>query len=138
MRLHRFLTDRRGAAAIELALIAPLAAGLVAASFGVWNEEARRGAARSALQFGAEYYMNGGGDDVAAQTLSQSAWRNRPARSTLSVQRDCRCGVAILACTSLCTGQKPPAVYVTLRADGMDPTALYSPSISEKRVVRVR
>jgi Flp pilus assembly pilin Flp len=33
--LRRFLADEHGAAAIELAMVAPIIAGVVAASFGI-------------------------------------------------------------------------------------------------------
>ena len=133
-----FLSDRRGNAAVEVALIAPSLAGLFLTSYGIWEAATRGRDMNSALDAGAAYYMNGGSDDAAAKLTLQSAWQNRPANVSVGVDRSCMCQAVPLACTSLCTDNSAPGEYVDMKLSATDPNALSSPQILKHRVVRVR
>lgn len=136
--IRRFLTDRRGNAAIELALVAPVFAGVAVMSFGVWEAGSRNQDARSALDVSVQYYMGGGTDDAAAITLGLSGWRNKPASGNITSSRSYRCGDTSATSTTICTGGRTPGTYVTLIATATSTQALVHPTLTLNRVVRVR
>ncbi|MDP3495969.1 MAG: hypothetical protein Q8R82_22895 [Hyphomonadaceae bacterium] len=130
--------NRDGAAAVELALVAPVIAGLAILSFSVWEFGTRRQDMRSALDAGAQYYLNGGSSDLIAQAITVEAWPNKPQVYDVSASRTCRCVATVIACADGCPTGTPPAVYVTLQAHGVQAVALLRPETTLKRVVRVR
>jgi Flp pilus assembly protein TadG len=134
-RLHR---DRRGVAAVEMALVAPILAVVALLSFEVWQAAGRSADMRTALKAGAQYYMNGGADDADARTLALSAWRDPPAGGVINVSRACACGEAAQVCTALCADSTPPAALVTLHAQASMPQAMFNKTVAVDRVVRVR
>jgi Flp pilus assembly protein TadG len=136
--IRRWLTDRRGNAAIELALVAPVFAGVAVMSFGVWEAGARNQDARSALDVSVQYYMNGGTDDTVATTLGLSGWRHKPANGNITSSRSYRCGDTTATSTTICTGGRTPGTYVTLTATATSSQALVHPTLTLNRVVRVR
>ncbi|HTI66064.1 MAG TPA: hypothetical protein VL460_00805 [Caulobacteraceae bacterium] len=133
-----FGRDRAGVAAVELALIAPVIAAMALVSYEVWQVAARTEDMRTALQTGAQYYMNGGTSDTAAQALAISSWENAPPDAAVGVSRACVCGQAAQVCTLLCSDGAPPASIITLSATATRPQAMFSKTISTQRVVRVR
>jgi Flp pilus assembly protein TadG len=133
-----FLSDRRGNAAVEFALVAPILAALFLTSYGIWEASARGRDMSSALDAGAADYMNGGADDAAAKLILQSAWQNKPTDASVDLTRNCMCQTVPLACTSLCADNSAPADYVDMKLGATDPDALRSPQILTHRVIRVR
>lgn len=133
-----FLSNRRGNAAVEFAIIAPILAGLFLTSYGIWEASSRGRDMNSALDAGAAYYMNGGSDDAAAKLTLQSAWRNRPADASINLDHSCMCQTVPLACTSLCADNSSPGDYVDMKLSATSPNALNSPQLLKHRVVRVR
>ena len=115
-KLRALWRDARGVAAVEFAFIAPILAGLVVVSFGVWEAGAREQNLRSALRLGTQYYMNGGASDAGARTVAMGGWSKRPANGTVTTARMCRCGETASACNTQCPGDTPPSIYVTLSA----------------------
>ena len=134
----RFRSDERGVAALEMAIVTPLLAGLVLASYALWDTASRRQDERAALNVGIQYYIHGGGDDAMASQLVLNAWQRRPTDSSLTLTRDCMCDTLPLACGSLCLGGVAPSVYVKMQLTANDPAAFTSPEIVDSRVVRVR
>ena len=132
------LRDRRGVAAVEMALIAPVLGVVALLSFEAWQAAGRSADMRTALKAGAQYYMNGGADDGNARTLALSAWRDRPASGVLNISRTCACGEVVQACTALCADSNPPAALVTLHAEATLPQARFNKSVVIDQVVRVR
>ncbi|HQT51990.1 MAG TPA: hypothetical protein PKX06_00695 [Phenylobacterium sp.] len=116
----------------------PLLAGLVLASYALWDTASRRQDERAALNVGVQYYFHGGGDDTMASQLILNAWQRRPVDSTLNLTRTCMCETVPLACNSLCSGGAPPSVYVKMQLTANDPKALTNPEVVDSRVVRVR
>lgn len=136
--LRRILSDHRGVAAVEMALIAPVAAVLALLSFQVWQASTQTEDMRGAVKTGIRYYMNGGTDDAAAQTLMQSAWDKAPNDAAVSVSRQCLCGTTVQACNVNCADGTAPIMVVTLNASGTNPGALFGSSLSDREVLRVR
>lgn len=136
--LDRFRRDCRGVAVVELAMIAPLLAGMALVSFEIWQSSASTEDMRTALKVGAQYYMNGGTSDATAQSLALSSWENAPANAAVSVVRACLCGQVANSCVALCTDGAPPLEVVTLSASATRPDAVINPNLSDERVVRVR
>ena len=136
--LARFTKNRRGAAVVEFAMIAPVIAGLFLTSFGIWEAATRARTMNSALDAGAAYYMNGGTDDSKAILAIESAWERRPADSSVAINHSCRCQTTPLSCSSLCADQSAPGDYADMQLIAEDPTALTRNELIENRVVRVR
>lgn len=134
-RLQGFFRDKRGAAAIEMALIAPVIAGLAAISYGIWQDFADRQDARAALDVAADYYMQGGGTDSTAQTLAVGNWPNPPEGITVAISRDYKCGASAATDTTVCPGNRSSAAYVTMMAYALKDEAS---TLLARRVVRVR
>jgi Flp pilus assembly protein TadG len=132
---NHFLRSESGNSAVELAMVAPVIAGVAVVSFGVWASGSENQDARAALDAGAEYYMAGGSTDSAAQDVIRDAWRNRPSDGTVTSSRAYKCGETVAIETTVCAGGRTPATYVTLTATG---GGSEQHSIHEERVVRVR
>lgn len=137
-RLRRLATDRRGIAAVEMALIAPFVAVLALMSFQVWQAAGRVQDARGAVKAGVRYYMNGGSDETVARNLVQSSWEDAPADAAVTAVRACLCGATASACNTACADNSLPVVTITLRATATNPGAVYASSIDEQEVIRVR
>lgn len=133
-----FLSDRRGNAAVEFAIIAPILVGLILTSYGIWEASTRGRDMNSALDAGAAYYMNGGSNDAAAKLTMQSAWQHPPSDASIDLAHSCMCQTVPLACTSLCADNSAPGDYVDMKLSATDPNALNSPKLLMHRVVRVR
>jgi Flp pilus assembly protein TadG len=132
---QRLLADESGNSAVELAMVAPVIAGVAVVSFGVWTSGSENQDARAALDAGAEYYMAGGSTDSAARDVATNAWRHRPGDGTITSSRNYKCGETVATETTICTGGRTVATYVTLVATGGGED---QHSIHEERVVRVR
>jgi Flp pilus assembly protein TadG len=139
--LSTFARNQGGAAAIELAMVTPIIAGLAVVSFGVWERGSMRQDARAALDVSVQYFMNGGTDDATARTLGQQGWRNRPSDGAIASARSYKCGTTPAADAAvICAGGRTPATYVTLTATGTDAQTLGNnpTQVSLQRTVRVR
>lgn len=137
--IPNFLRDKRGAAIVEMAFVAPILGGMAAVSFGVWDVASRQQDMRAALDVAAEYYMHGGSDDDVAETTAASAWRRAPDDASVTTTRICKCGSTVVACTTtICSGNTPVSVYVQLTAAGTAPEAMFSPAQTTERTVRVQ
>jgi Flp pilus assembly protein TadG len=136
--LLRFWSDRRGAAAVEFAIVTPVLVGLVLAGTAVFDSGTRLNNMRQALRPAAQYYMNGGVDDAQARTLAMDSWKNPPGNAAVTSARACRCGDGEHDCSTLCPDGTPTDVFVTLTATASWTDTTYSPSLSQSTVVRVR
>ncbi len=118
----RFLSslskDARGAAAIELAIIAPVLAGMGLLALEVWKIGVEQQQAAAALDVAADYYMGGGLSDEAAAEAALESWTDAPADAAVTHARSARCGSDPVALNALCDASRPPAIYVTLTASG--------------------
>lgn len=138
MRLASIVRDRRGVAAVELALIAPVIAGVVLISFEIWRYATWAQEMRDAVKAGVNYYMTGGADDDDAEAIAQAAWTHAPAGASVEVNRACVCGTSVHACNTLCSNTTVPEVQVTVRARATYPESYFSQYLENEQVVRVR
>jgi Flp pilus assembly protein TadG len=136
--LQRLVADRRGVSALEFALIAPILALVLVFGIDGWMSTSQLGDMRNALQTAARYYQVGGGDDDQAQDAALAAWTRRPTDGEVSIDRLCRCGTSAADCSSLCSGDTPPAVFVTLEATSQFHGAMRRMSLRDQEVLRVR
>ncbi|HEX5380528.1 MAG TPA: TadE/TadG family type IV pilus assembly protein [Phenylobacterium sp.] len=136
--LSAFARDRRGNAAVEFALVAPIILAMFLSSYGLWEAANRGQDMRAALDAGAQYYMNGGASDPTAQQTVESAWKNRPQDSSVNISHNCKCQSVAMTCSSVCADLSPPSDYVDITLTSKDPAALMNNQLLENRVVRVR
>ena len=141
MTMRRLLNwirrDERGAAAVEMAMILPFLAVATIMSVSVWDVGMRSQDMHAALKLTAQYYINGGQEDVDAQALGLSSWHNAPAGATFVITRECKCAQVAQACTVNCSNGVPPATYVVITATGTDSTAALYPTLTAQESVRV-
>lgn len=137
-RLATFLSDRRGVAAVEFALILPVIGLMALASLGVWRHAGDLQEARSALNVGANYYMAGGASDSYATTLITAEWKDAPPGASVAANRVCRCGETVIACTATCAAGKPPETFIELAATAPASANGEGAAINEQLVLRVR
>lgn len=136
--LKTFVGDTRGLAALEFALVFPVLGGLTLTGYGVWDAGVRHHNLQAALSVGASYYMNGGAVDATAETRSMDGWDRAPAGGTITATRVCSCGVTVVACNVVCAAAAPPSASVTLRGTGTTPGAVFSPTVTLERTLRVQ
>ena len=134
--LSSFARDDGGAAAVELAIIVPVIAGLAMLSLEVWKIGVEQRQAAAALDVAAGYYMAGGLSDTAAAQAARDAWDDAPPNAAVTYVRSARCGAQSVALTALCVGERAPAVYVTLTASGGAVAA--DARVRATRMIRVR
>lgn len=136
--LRHIFRDQRGAAAVELAIIAPVLAGLALVSLEIWQTGAAQQKAAAALDVATDYYMNGGLDDATAVQAALDGWLDRPEGATVTSARLARCGDAPADPTQVCGDGRMAAIYVALEADSTREGAIYSARVRATRTVRVR
>lgn len=134
--LQRLTRDERGGAAVEFALIVPALAAILGALVLAWSDLAQVSQMRSAVHAGADYLRAGGSDTALVQTVVERAWKERPENSTVAVAETCSCGDAAGECTVLCLSNRPPSIYIEIRATTGDPDQMIGRTATE--VVRVR
>lgn len=134
-----FRMDERGVAAVEMALVAPIIAGIALVSMNLWQATLRRQQQEEALRVASQYYMLGGNDDARARELGLAAWVDKPANATMVVSRVYRCGDAQVEAATLCgDAQTPPATMVKIVASATFEGAVFQPSQTRSEMVRVR
>lgn len=141
----RALADRRGTSAIEFTIIAPLLAFLLLGIIDGWSLATSTLAARSAVQAASAYFIGGGTDPAAAQTIALSSWNDPPPDASVAVAESCECSGVASGCGGICAATSmPPAAYMQIAATGTW-TAPFSVqflgnqiALSQTQVIRVR
>jgi Flp pilus assembly protein TadG len=136
--LRTFAADRRGLAAVEFALIAPVLITVLVLGVDGWLQATQTSQMRTAMHTGSRYYETGGNDDTVAQTVAMSSWAGKPADAAMTVVRACTCGATPIACDQLCTGSNPPSAFITMSATGTYAGLVHTHALSQSDVVRVR
>jgi len=132
------LGDRRGIAAVEFALIAPI---LIFVAIGV-NDLAqlttKQNDMHSGVSAAAEYIMRGGSDLPTAQSIGLSAWPSHSTSASVTAAKMCYSGPVSGDCTSLCSDQSVPTAYITIAASDSYAGWYATTQISTSQKVRVR
>src|SRR5262249_19859430 len=102
-RLARFLRDHRGAAAVELALVSPFLAVVVAGIATYAPELDKVHKMREGVAMGALYVMEGNTDATNIQTVALNAWTGHSGSDAITVNQWCECSGTTNSCTSLCS-----------------------------------
>lgn len=136
--LIAFSKDQSGGAAVEMAIVAPVIAGLALVSAEVWMMSMDKQKAATALGAASDYYMGGGLSDDDAASVAMAAWRDPPQGAAVSHARSGRCGVDPVEVSSLCSNGSAAAVYVTLIASGVSQGLFDERNVEAERTVRVR
>lgn len=140
----RFGSDRRGTAAIQMALLMPV---LVIACFGMidtWSYLSSNINMRAGVNSAAKLVMQGVSDATTLQTTAMDGWSSPPKDAAVNVNRSYVCGSTVVTPTSLCTGAKAPSILVSIKASGtwtapINAGALgVQRNLSSEQVIRVR
>lgn len=117
--LRRFAANKRGASAVELALIAPILAALVLGVAEVGHITYQRTDMHSALRSGGQYVLNGGRELPVAREIVVRSWSSMPEDAVVEATRFCLCGESEHACNSPCSDDSIPEAYISLRAQAV-------------------
>lgn len=134
----RLKSDERGVAAVEMALVAPVIAGLAFLSINLWEATMRRQQMDEALRVASQYYLNGGLTDAHARQLGLAAWVNKPPNGDMEIHRRFRCGSTSVTSTTVCANQTPPAAFAEITASATTPGATFQATQIRQEMVRVR
>lgn len=138
IRFSTLWRDERGGAALEMAIIMPVLAGLALVSAEFWMMAMDKQRAATALDAASDYYMGGGISDDEAAEVAIQAWRDAPDEAQVTHVRSGRCGAEEAAVTDACSDGSAPGVYVTLSASGVTRSLFEERAIQAQRTVRVR
>jgi Flp pilus assembly protein TadG len=137
--LLHFLRERGGAAAVELALVAPFLAVILAGIATYAPELDKAHKMREAVSTGALYVMTGGSDATSIQNVSLQAWSGHVSGDTVSVAQWCACTGTTQSCNSLCPdGVTLPEGYTSITAASTYVGPLGSQALSAVQTVRTR
>ena len=115
-RLCAFARHRRGASAVEFALIAPVLAIALLGIAEVGQIGYQRTDMHGALRSGGQYVLNGGRDLAVAREIVLRSWTAMPEDASVEATRFCLCSNVAHACNSPCSGGSVPEVYISLSA----------------------
>ncbi|MEZ5970462.1 MAG: TadE/TadG family type IV pilus assembly protein [Hyphomonadaceae bacterium] len=111
-----FVSDRRGASAVEFALIAPVLAVSLLGVAEVGRVVYQRTDMHGALRSGGQYVLNGGRDLAVAREIVLRSWTAMPEDAVVEATRFCQCSNLPHACNSPCAGGSVPEAYISLAA----------------------
>ena len=137
-RPHSILGDRRGGAAVEMAIVTPVLVGLALISAEVWMMAVDKQSASNALDAAMDYYLAGGVSDSEAVGVAMDAWQDRPVDGGVTSARSGRCGAQTASINAVCSGGQAAAVYVTLIASATEDGIFDERPVEASRTVRVR
>ena len=137
-RLTRIAKDNRGAAAVEMAIVTPVIAGLALVSAEVWMMAMDKQRAATALDAAVDYYMGGGVSDAEASAVAMDAWKDPPSAAAVAYARSGRCSAEIVELEVVCADGDVAATYVTLTASGESQGLFDERAVEATRMVRVR
>ena len=135
---RKFLCAHRGSAAIEFGLIAPALLTMVLTVKDITDISVGVGAMQTAMRASIQYAMNGGTDMTVAQTQGTQAWNNMPSGGTLTATKSCTCSGTSHSCTTLCSDNTSPQMYIAVSASATFGGTLISQPESLTETVRVK
>lgn len=114
--LRAFARDRRGASAVEFALISPVLAITLLGIAEIGQVGYQRTDMHGALRSGGQYVLNGGRDLAVAREIVVRSWTAMPDDAVVDVSRFCLCSNVAHACNSPCSGGSVPEAYISINA----------------------
>ena len=136
--MRRLFHDRRGGAAVEFAIIAPVLGAILAVLVSVWGDATTVLRMRAAVHAGADYLRTAGADPELTRDVVAHTWESKPAGAVITVENACLCGEVATGCAVLCPSGDPPSVYVTIRAATGSSDQQLGRTYTSSEVVRVR
>ena len=134
----RLVRDRRGAAAVEFAFLAPVAAALFLGVFDVGKIVYDRTDLHSAVRSGAQYFMAGGDDLAEAAALVEASWTNRPEVAQVGVEECCECAGEDAPCGELCPDGGVPDLMREVSVTAYFPGLFGTYEVNVSETVRAR
>lgn len=113
-----FARDRRGASAVEFALVAPLLAVALLSIAEIGQVIYQRTDMHGALRTGGQYVLNGGRDLDVAEAIVTRSWSSRPEDGVVEATRFCLCAQEEHVCNAPCDDDSVPEAYITIQARG--------------------
>jgi Flp pilus assembly protein TadG len=114
--LRTWLADRRGTAAVEMALVSPFLAIVVAGIAQVAPEINAVHRMHDAVASGAQYVMSGGSNPTTIQAVTVAAWTGHVPADTVTVNQWCTCAGATSDCSTLCSDSTVPQGFTQIAA----------------------
>jgi Flp pilus assembly protein TadG len=136
--LKSFGADRRGVAAIELAVVAPLFALVAAGVASIAPYMTANSAMHEAVAAGRKYAMAGETSPVAVQQITMSAWSGRQQGDSAQVSQYCSCADVQGSCTTLCTDGSVPHGYMVIAAQSHLSGTIGDRMITAQQIIRTR
>jgi Flp pilus assembly protein TadG len=130
--------DRSGAAAVEMALVAPFLAVIVAGIANYAPQLDKVHKMRDAVTSGAGYVMSGGTDPTTIQNVTFSAWTGHGQSDSVTVTQWCTCAGITSSCTTLCTDSTVPQGFTRIAASTTYTSAAGSQVFNAEHTVRTR
>jgi Flp pilus assembly protein TadG len=126
-----FLSDARGASAIEFAVILPPLILMAIAIVDLGQGINRNMEVQNAAQMGAQYAVTNGNDTTAITTVVTESTHFDGVQASPAPYQFCGCAsdtsVAEISCDSECDGGTPPGSYITVSAQGVYSTIIPYP-----------
>lgn len=135
--LRRFSDDRRGAAAVEAALVVPVLAGVLIFGSEAFMLSRAQGDMRAGVDAAAQLAMTGSRDTAALRQAVLTAWKSKPADASATATRFCECGGTPAECRP-CPDNTPPSIFFRFQARGTFESPVFGQTLQHTQVVRVR
>ena len=134
----RYHHDKSGAAAVELALVSPFLAAVVAGIATYAPELDKVHKMHDAVSTASLYVMTGGTNTTSIQTVALNAWVGHTDSDSVTVSQWCACASVPGTCTSLCADSTVPAGYTQIAAASSYTGLAGVQSLSAQQTVRTR
>jgi Flp pilus assembly protein TadG len=136
--LKSFGADRRGVAALELAIAAPLFALVAAGVASVAPYVTADNAMDKAVAVARKHVLAGETSPEAIQQITMSAWTGRQQGDTAQVSQYCSCADVQGSCTTLCADGSIPRGYTVIAAQSHLSGAIGERMITAQQIIRTR
>jgi Flp pilus assembly protein TadG len=114
-RLKFLAKEESGVAAVEMGLIAPLLAIALVLMLDVGIAVAERMELDRDVRAGAHMAMSQVNEPDAIKNIIVAS-AGGAQNLLVAVDKTCSCGGAVVQCTSWCSAQEPPSVFINIRA----------------------
>lgn len=134
----KWLKDRSGAAAVELALVSPMLAVVLAGIATYAPELDKVHKMREAVANGSLYVMTGVTDPTAITNMALQAWTGRTGTDSITVTQWCSCAGVSGSCNTLCADNTVPQAFTQISAASQYTGIAGVQNLSAQQTVRTR